>query len=86
MYMSLSSECSGLKVNLDKTEAIFIGSKDGSGEEYFLKNNISWNHKIKDESSAYWLRRNSEFTICTPVISLSFFKAAASNYRSNINK
>ena len=42
--MSLSSECSGLKVNLDKTEAILIGSKDGSGEDYFLKNNISWNH------------------------------------------
>jgi hypothetical protein len=40
MYMSLSSECSGLKVNLDKTEAILIGSKDGSGEKYFLKNNI----------------------------------------------
>ena len=44
MYMSLSSECSGLKVNLDKTEAILIGSKDGSGEDYFLKNNMSWNH------------------------------------------
>ena len=34
------SECSGLKVNLDKTEVILIGSKDGSGEKYFLKNNI----------------------------------------------
>jgi hypothetical protein len=42
--MSLFSKCSGLKVNLDKTEAILIGSKDGLGEEYFLKNNISWNH------------------------------------------
>ena len=44
MYMSISSECSVLKVNLDKTEAILIGTKDRSGEEYFLKNNISWNH------------------------------------------
>jgi hypothetical protein len=33
-----------LKINLDKTEAIWIGSKYGSGEEYFLQNNISWNH------------------------------------------
>ena len=42
--------------------------------------------KIKDESSAYWLRRNSEFSICTPVIYLSFFKTAASNSRTNINR
>ena len=44
LVLSLFSECSGLKVNLDKTEAIWIGSKHGSGEEYFLQNNITWNH------------------------------------------
>jgi hypothetical protein len=26
------------------TEAIWIGSKHGSGEEYFLQINITWNH------------------------------------------
>jgi hypothetical protein len=87
--LSLFSECSGLKVNLDKTEAIWIGSKHGPGGEYILQNNITWNHTSRFklfESSAYWLRRNSEFSICTPVISLSFFKAAASNSRTNKNK
>jgi hypothetical protein len=44
LVLSLFSECSGLKVNLDKTEAIWIGSKHGSGEDYFLQNNITWNH------------------------------------------
>ena len=38
------SECSGLKVNLDKTEAIWIGSKHGLDEEYFLRSHITWNH------------------------------------------
>jgi len=44
LVLSLFSECSGLKVNLNKTEAISIGSKHGSGEEYFSQNNITWNH------------------------------------------
>ena len=44
LVLSLFSECSGLKVYLDKTEAIWIGSKHGSGDEYFLQNNIQWNH------------------------------------------
>ena len=44
LVLSLFSEYFGLKVNLDKTEAIWIGSKHGSGEEYFLQNNITWNH------------------------------------------
>jgi hypothetical protein len=39
LVLSLFSEYFGLKVNLDKTEAIWIGSKHGSGEEYFLQNN-----------------------------------------------
>jgi hypothetical protein len=42
--LSLFSQCSCLKGNLDKTEAIWIGSKHGSREEYFLQNNITWNH------------------------------------------
>ena len=33
--LSLFSECSGLKVNLDKTEAIWIGSKHGLGGGIF---------------------------------------------------
>ena len=33
--LSLFSECSGLKVNLHKTEAIWIGSKHGSGGGIF---------------------------------------------------
>ena len=44
LVLSLFPECFGLKVNLDKTEAIWIGSKHGSEEEYFLQNNITWNH------------------------------------------
>jgi hypothetical protein len=42
--LELAMPVTGLKVNLDKTEAIWIGSKHGSGEEYFLQNNITWNH------------------------------------------
>ena len=38
-----------------------------------FSNDWGLSSKIKDESSAYWLMRNSEFFICTPVISLSFF-------------
>lgn len=50
LVLSLFSECYGLKVNLDKTDAIWIGSRHGSGEEYFLQNNITWNHTGKLKS------------------------------------
>ena len=47
LVLSLFSEFSGLKVNLDETEAKWIGCKHGSGQEYFLQNNIIWNHTDK---------------------------------------
>lgn len=41
--LSLCSIYSGLIVNVDKTEAIWTGSKHGSREKYFLHNYITWN-------------------------------------------
>ena len=41
------SECAGLKVNLDKTEAIWIGSKVNSREKILPDINLNWNQTGK---------------------------------------
>ena len=41
------SQCAGLKVNLDKTEAIWIGSKTGSQEKLLPEKKLSWNYTWK---------------------------------------
>ena len=41
------SQCAGLKVNLDKTEAIWIGSKTGSQEKLLPEKKLSWNYTGK---------------------------------------
>ena len=37
------SECAGLRANIDKTEAIWIGSKKGSNEKILPLKNLNWN-------------------------------------------
>ena len=37
------SECAGLRANIDKTEAIWIGSKKGSKEKILPHRNLNWN-------------------------------------------
>ena len=44
--------------------------RDSTSNDF--SNDWGLSYKTKDESSAYWLTRNSEFSICTPVMSLSF--------------
>ena len=39
--------CAGLKANLDKTQAVWIGSGFGCGVEYLPHRNLLWNHSGK---------------------------------------
>ena len=41
------SECAGLRANLDKTEAIWIGSKVHSNDKLALQRNLNWNYTGK---------------------------------------
>ena len=42
--IELFADCSGLRANFDKTEAVWIGAKRGRGEELHTNKTISWNH------------------------------------------
>jgi hypothetical protein len=46
------------------------GKRDSTSNDF--SNDWGLSSKTKDESSAYWLTRNSEFSICTAVMFLSF--------------
>ena len=41
------SECAGLREKMDKTEAIWIGSKVNSKETYWHDHNLNWNQSGK---------------------------------------
>ena len=47
------SECAGLKANLDKTEAIWIGSKVHSKERLLPGENLKWNQSGKFKLLGY---------------------------------
>ena len=40
-------QCSGLRANFTKTQAVWIGGKRGCGEEIETEENIDWNHNGK---------------------------------------
>ena len=42
--IKLFAECSGLRANFDKTEAVWIGAKRGCGEDLHTNKTILWNH------------------------------------------
>ena len=60
--------------------------------ENVLKTNNDWSSdfglssNINEESSAYWLYKNSESFMFTPVISGSFLIAALKSSKTRINK
>ena len=39
------AECSGLRANFDKTQALWFGTKRGCGEELITEKRIIWNHE-----------------------------------------
>ena len=45
--IALFGQCSCLKTNFDKSQAVWIGAKRGFGEEIRSKENIAWNHQGK---------------------------------------
>jgi hypothetical protein len=47
--VELSSICSGLRANFDKTQAVWIGARRSCGEELQTNKPIKWNH-----SGAFW--------------------------------
>ena len=48
------SECASLRVNIDKTEAIWIGSRKGCGEEILPHKNLKWNHAGRFKLLGIW--------------------------------
>ena len=40
-------ECAGLKANIDKTEAIWIGAKKGCRDKLLPEKNLAWNFSGK---------------------------------------
>ena len=42
--VELFSTCSGLRASFDKTQAVWIGARQGGGEELQTNKPIKWNH------------------------------------------
>ena len=79
--IALFGQCSGLKTNFDKSQAVWIGAKRGCGEEIRTKENIAWNHqgKFKLLGIQYDLS-NSDYYSCNFDTKLSSMQSLLSSW------
>ena len=70
------SECAGLRCNVDKTEAVWIGSKKGSMEKLLPEKNLVWNHSGRFKLLGIWFElAKMDKTLCNFTAKINSIKS-----------